>query len=324
MSDLVTANEAETQELSEDSIEDLSTTDELPSFDIGLFPTGDEGSSFRTQNDPSAPLQRSNYIERKGAVDIRCSCIDVIHGLFSAESEVFATLIVLQFRFDARKRARRFESVDISLEFGGMKPGEGGPEVYAIAPEGRMSLVPTTQHEEVKRSGSLQLGGAAPVGGVTATGTVGWEQSVSRDTSDETTVTGSIDLKGRNWGKSNCASWTLLENKTTKTGVPTSMRTAVLLKRKDESPFQCVVKIDAKVDFKSSVERLFGGKGREPKDDPVLFDPELEPTSNLRKYEIEELGAFDLESVCDVTFATKLGGVLKDRAQKGGGGTDSG
>ncbi|KAL8867229.1 MAG: hypothetical protein Q9198_008594, partial [Flavoplaca austrocitrina] len=82
----------------------------------------------------------------------------------------------------------------------------------------------------------------------------------------------------------------------------------------------CVVKIDAKVDFKSSVERLFGGK---PKDDPVLFDPELEPTNNLWVYKIEELGAFNLESVCDVTFATKLGGALKDKAQKGIWGADS-
>jgi hypothetical protein len=309
----------EIQEYSDDPTEDPSTID-LPSFDIGLSPTGDAGSSFRTQNDPSAPFQRSNYIERKGAVDIRCSCLDVIHGLFSIESEVLATLIVLQFRFDARKRARRFESVDISLEFKGMKPGDSGPEVYTISPVGRMSLVPTAQHEDIKRNASLQLGGAAPLGGVTATGTVGWEKSVSKDTSDETTLTGSIDLKGRNWGKSNCASWTLLENKTTKTGVPTSMRTAVLLKRKDETPFQCVVKIDASVDFKSTLERVFGGKGREPKDDPVFFDPELEPTNNLRKYDVEELGVFDLESVCDVTFATVLGGVMKDKAQNAGGG----
>jgi hypothetical protein len=315
MADYFADSDPENQGLSEDSAEDLSAAN-LPTFDIGLSPTGDAGSSFRTENDPSAPLQRSNYIERKGAVDIRCSCLDVIHGLFSAESGVFATLIVLQFRFDPRKRARRFESVDISLEFRGIKPGEGGPEVYAITPVGMLSLVPTTQHEEVKRNASLQLGGAAPVGGITATGTVGWEKSVSRDTSDQTTVTGSIDLKGRNWGKSNCASWTLLENKTAKTGVPSSMRTTVLLKRKDESPFQCVVKIDANVDFKTSLERVFGGKGREPKDDPVLFDPELEPTNNLRKYDIEELGAFDLESLCDVTFATTLKGVMKEKAQK--------
>lgn len=315
MTDSLVDCDGENQEWSDEQIEDPST-DDLPSFDMGLSPAGDAGSSFRTQNDPNDPYQRSNYIERKGAVDIRCSCLDVIHGLYSAQSQTFATLIVLQFRFDARKRARRFESVDISLEFKDQKPGGGGPEVYNIAPLGRLSLVPTTQHEEVKRNASMQLGGAAPVGGLTATGTVGWEKSVSRDTSDQTTVTGSIDLIGRSWGKSNCASWTLLENKTTKTGVPTSMRTAVLLKRKNEDPFQCVVKIDANVDFRSTLERVFGGKGREPKDDPVLFDPQIDPTNNLQQYDIEELGAFDLENVCDVTFATSLGGVMKDRTQK--------
>lgn len=196
-----------------------------------------------------------------------------------------------------------------------MKPGETGPEVFKIAPDRRMSLVPTTQHENIKRHVSLQLGGAAPVGGVTATATVGWQKAVSRDTSDQTTVTGSIDLKGRNFGPSNCASWTLLENKTTKTGVPPLLRTAVLLKRKDYSPFQCEVKIDASVDFKSSLERVFG---RKPRDDSVLFDPELDPTNNLQNYEIEELGAFDLENVWDVTIARPLGGVMKDKAQKGG------
>ena len=194
-----------------------------------------------------------------------------------------------------------------------MKAGERGPEVYAITPDGTMILLPTTQLEDIKRNVSLQLGGAAPVGGVTATGTVGWEKCVRRERSDCTVVTGSTSLEGRNYGPKNSASWTLLENKTTKTGVPMSMRTAVLLKRKDESPFQCVVKIDATVDLKSTLEQVFGGKGREPKDDAVLFDPEMEPTNNLQKYDIEELGAFDLESVRDVTFATVLEGVMKKK-----------
>ncbi|KAE9371782.1 hypothetical protein N431DRAFT_426390 [Stipitochalara longipes BDJ] len=299
--------------ISDDEIEDEQDSD-LPSFDISLSEKGDDGSSFRTENDPSAPYQRSNYIERKGAIDIRCSCLDVIHGQFSSESGMFATLIVLQFRFDARKRARRFQSADIELEFKGMKPGESGPEVSAIAPVGKMSLVPTTQTEEVSRKAGLQLGAAAPIGGITATGSVGWKKCVIRDTSDDTTVIGSIDLKGRNWGPSNCASWTLLENETAKTGVPSSLRTAILLKRKDEKPFQCVVKVDAVLDAKSRIERMFGGKGRDPKDDPVLFDPEIEPTNKLRKYDLEELGAFDLEGICDVTMTTVLNGAVKGKS----------
>lgn len=158
---------------------------------------------------------------------------------------------MLQLRFDFRKLTRRFQSVDIELEFKSMQIEDTGPEVFAFL-NGRMSLVPTTQHEDTTRNINMQLGGAAPVGGITATGTVGWEKSVSRDTCDQTTVTGSIDLKGRNYGPSDCVSWTLMEFKTTQTGVPESMRTAIPLKREDECPFQCMVKVDAKADIRST------------------------------------------------------------------------
>lgn len=279
-----------------DSIED----GDLPSFNISLFESGDSGSAFRTQNSPSNQLQRSNYIERKGSVDIRCSCLDTVHGQLSSTSDIFATLIVLEFRFDPRKKARRFESVDISLEFKGMDSKDAGPEVLKAAPDGNLSLMLTKQHEELQRNASLQLGAASPIGGLTATGALGWVKTVSRDASDQTTIVGSIDLVGRNWGPKNSVSWTLLENKTMKTGVPRRMRTAVLLKRKDENPFQCIAKIDAVVDLITTLGRVFGGKGRDPRDDPVLFDPDLDSTDNLQKYDTEELGVFDLESVCDI------------------------
>ena len=317
MADSLTSDLSDDQtNLDERGIDEELSNSQLPSFDICLSRTGDEGSHFRTQNDPHNPWQRANYIERKSAVDIRCSCLDVVHGDFSPSSDFFATLIVLQFRFDPRKRARRFQSVNIELEFKGMQLGETGPEVSAIWPNGRISLMPTTQHEDKTRNLNLQLGGAGPVGGLTATGTVGWEKSISRNMSDQTTVTGSIDLRGRNYGPSNCVSWTLLENETTQTGVPEEIRAAVLLKRTDECPFQSVVKIDAKVDIMSALGRVFGGKGRVPKDDPVLFNPGLPSTENLGRYNEKDLGNFELESVCDVTFKTFLEGVVKNEAQK--------
>lgn len=222
---------------------------------------------------------------------------------------------MVEFRFEPGKPGRRIKSVSISLEFGDKKPGESKPEnepeVFAIAPVGRMYLVPTLQEQEAKRSANVQLGGAVPVGGVVATAKatepVGWEKLVSCNQS----IIGSIELKGRNWGKSNCASWTLLENTTTNTGIAATMRMAVLLKRKNEEPFQGVVKI---VDYKSKLENTFG---RTPKDDPVLFHPGLEPTNKLREYDIENLGAFDLESMSDVTFTTILEGAVKNKSQKG-------
>ena len=284
----------------------------LPQFNVTLLPVGSVGSAFRTENDQHKPFQRTNLVERKGVLDLRCSCLDVIHGQFSPDTDGFATLIVLKFRFHSRKQERRFERVEVSLEFKEMDRGGKCPVVYDIKPLERLSVAPTEQREELKRSANVQLGAAAPVGGVTATGSVGLEKSVGRDTVDYTTISGFIDLKGRNWGEPNCATWTLLENSSAKKGVPESMQVAVLLKRKTMEAFQCIVKIDAVADFRSKMERVFGGKGRNPKDDPVFFDPNIKPTNRLRQYDANNLGACDLEHLMDVTHATVLSGTMKE------------
>lgn len=280
-------------------------------FDIALNPGGDEGSSFRTKNDPRAPYQRSNVTERKGALDIRCTCLDVIHGLVSPEAEEFATLIVLKFKFDSRKTARRISAVNITLQFAPEQPGDPEPVVFQIAPYDSMVMVETKQTEDEKSSASVKLG-APPLAGVELGTDLGWEKSVNRETTDATKVIGSIDLLGRNYGEADSASWTLLENSTTETGVPTTMRTAILLKRQDEKPFRCDFKIEAKVDPMSSIERklqkLFGGR---PKDDPLLFDPQLPPTNKLQTYDLTALGSVDLGVLSGVTFQTVLDSAVK-------------
>lgn len=282
--------------------------DENSLFDIGLNPTGDDGSSFRTQNDPMAPYQRTNLTERKGAVDIRCSCLDVAHGLFNPDNvEEFITLIVLKFTFDSRRRARRIAFATIALEFASMEPGKPGPEVFSVSPQGSMVMVQSTAQQEVKRTAGLKLG-APPLAVVEAGGELGWEKSVTMDTTDATKVTGSIDLKGRNYGPPNCASWTLLENNTTKSGVPSVMRTAILLKRQNQAKFQCTFRIHAEVDYKSSLEMMFGAK---PKDDPVWFDPDMDPTNRPQTYDIYNLGSIDFGSISDVTFTTVSDGAIK-------------
>ncbi|EUC29010.1 hypothetical protein COCCADRAFT_29841 [Bipolaris zeicola 26-R-13] len=285
--------------------------DDYDVFDIMLNPGGDEGSSFRTRNDPSAPYQRTNVTERKGALDIRCTCLDVIHGLVSPDADEFATLIVLNFRFDSRKTARRILAVNITLQFAPEKAGDPEPEVFQIAPYDNMVMVQTTQTEGKTTMAGVSLG-APPLVGVELGAELGWERSVTRETTDATRVIGSIDLLGRTYGNADSASWSLIENSTTKTGVPSTMRTAILLKRQDEKPFRCDFKIEAKVDAKSSMERsfqkMFGGR---PKDDPLLFDPQLPPTNKLQMYDLTALGSVDLGSLAGITFQTVLDSAVK-------------
>lgn len=260
-------------------------------FDIDLFPTGDEGSAFRTQNDPTDPYQRQNVIERKGAVDIRCSCVDVVHGFLSPAAEAYCTLLVLQFNFDPRKRSRRIASVHIELRFSGDSPGAPEPEVYDISPKGREGMSITSQHESHTVGGELHVGSGG-MAGVDAGGSMKIGGTIDRERKYATMVTGSVDLRGRNWGKANCASWTLLENPAVQTGLPALMKAAVLLKRRDEEKFRCDFTIKAKADWRSSMESMFGST---PADDPVLFDPTLDPTTAI--YDEMNLGAVDIKSI---------------------------
>lgn len=272
--------------------------DEGIAIELGPGDEGGEDSTYRTQNDPSRPYQRSNVIERKGSVDVRCVAVDVVHGTLEPDGEP-ATLLVFDFLFDPRKRARRIVEAHISFTFASEGGGSNSdPIVLNMAPKGRMTLVQTTQTETTTHGGEANAGGGAL--GMTLGGTLKWEKSVSRETSDATTVVGSIDLVGRNWGASNGVSWALLENKSVATGVPASVRTAVLLQRVDpEAEFHAAFKIRAQADLRSSVEMLFG---KTPKDDPILYDPSLPPTHKLQNYDVDHLGKIDLNDLSAVKF----------------------
>jgi hypothetical protein len=273
--------------------------------DIGLSRTGDAGSAFHTTNDPAHPLQRTAWTLRKSSThDVRLVCLDVIHGLVGGESSQntrhpFATLIVLEFRFDPRKLRRRITWAQVELVFSADAPGAEDPVVAAIAPEGRLSM------EQTDQTVSTVYGGDASVGAsvTPASANVGgkWERTVGKTTKDFTEVVGSSSIVNRTYGEMNSVSWTLTENPTSNTGIISSMRAAIRLHRADEERFRCTFSLKLKADWKSE---LAGMGGSTPPDDPVLFDPTQPSTMKLRKYEEEELGKVNLEELSDITFKT--------------------
>jgi hypothetical protein len=277
----------------ESGLGELEVDDGQFGFDLGLETAGE--GDLRTQNDPSAPLQRQNITERKGVIDIRCVGKDVIHG-YLKDGEEPATLIVYEFQFDPRKPGRRIIAADVKFVFS-TSNSANEPEVLKIAPKGRMTLVETKQTESITNSREGKLGAAQF--GAELGGSVKWEKSISRETTDATTIVGTIDLVNRNYGASNGVSWTLLENQSTHTGVPSFFRTAVLLKRKGDDEFQSTFEIKSQVDFLSVLSRL---RGKTPKDDPILYDPAQEPTNKLRVYDTDNLGEIDLQELSVVSF----------------------
>lgn len=281
----------------EDNNEDLEDVDEgLPSINIKMLQTGAPGSGFHEKNNPLSPYQRRGVLQRKGAFNIQCTLLDVIHGKMHPGSKDFATLVVIKFRFEKRRLRRRIMSADISLEFFGLDAESTRPTVHAIIPHDQYAIVETTSHQEKSHEGStnFKIGCFDLVSGG---GVYTVRQVTNEDLTDATTVSGSTDLIGYEWGDPNCASWTLLENETRKSGIPSSLQVAVLLKRKDHEKFGCNVNVKCRADFKTRVEKLFGTQSE---DDPVLFDLRIEPTNNLRVYETDELGELRLEYLWEV------------------------
>lgn len=297
--------------------EDPSTAEDSDgddaSFGLVLVSAGLPGG-FHTSNPPENRWQRATVTDRGGAVDIRCQAKAMIHGSLGPDTDELATLLVYEFSFDRARRFRRVASVNINFKFSSSVPGSAGPEVHDIAPMGEWSLGETTQQEHIERGTDLTLSG--DFSGSTLGGTHKWSKSVDRTTLDYTMLRGSTtcDKFGRETG----AKLVLHENTTAlpKIGVPSFLRTAILLRRKTDECFECAVDLDIEADWKTRITRFFASKSQE-KDDPIFFDPSLPPMNNLKgfqDYNVENLGSVDLEKIFDVTFYTRFGKPIKEQS----------
>lgn len=295
--------------MNEREIEILEGGDEAMSFEIELI-SGDRKSGFHTQNDPDEPFQRANVVQRKGAVDVKCTLVDTVHGFWGPEEPgINATLLVLLFRFDSRKRSRRVAWANLEFAFfDAQNRNRKNPEVAFISFDDSFSLVPTQRHTSTGIAVEGTAGGGVP--GAEISGTLKWERCLEEDTTDATHITGSIDRLGTRVGPSNAATWTLMENNTTKKGVPTAMRVGIILRRVIDDDFYCTVKVETEVDLKTGIQQLFGS--REP-DDPINFRVQLPPTQRLMKYDSENLGSFNLSTIEDVTVTVLKDGAVKNK-----------
>ncbi|KAH8765997.1 hypothetical protein F5883DRAFT_496258 [Diaporthe sp. PMI_573] len=264
-----------------------------------MFESGSEGSGFHTKNNPKDPYQRREVIQRTGAIDIRCSVLDVVHGVMSPDSEYWATLMILQFRFDPQKRMRRITEASLELLFGLTDSSNELPEVEAISFDGNYSILPSKQSESTTVGGQGTLGATQIV---TASGTAKWERTVTRETSDKTTVSGGTFVVD-NIPPNRIAKWTLLENRTLKSGIPASLQVAVRIQRQDEAIFTCMPTIRCKADKWTSIENFFG---KVPEDDPILLNPEREPTNRLMVYDTDNIGAIDVQALGNIIPTTLI------------------
>lgn len=272
----------------------------VQTVNIDMYETGgEEGSGFHVFNMGPNQYHRRDVLQRTGAVDMTCTLEKVIHGAMAKNSDRYATLLVVRWRFQP-KGTRRISQATIGLAFSGTYV-----QVEKISFEDTYSYMPTTQDETVTRGGEATAGGDQ-FASLSATGK--WEKVVSKTTSHAITLTGGKRLIN-NRQPHRIATWTLSENPSQKAGIPASLRVAVLVSSLNKAVFDCHVSCECKTDLLTAAEGMFK---RIPKDDPIKFQPDprdrgTHPNMNV-SYGDDELGDIDLDDLGDATFRA----ILKD------------
>lgn len=279
------------------------SAENAPTFSVSLYPEG-EASKLHTENDPNHPFERMNVIERHGRVGISCEHKHIVHGFYDDEDRQPCSLIVFDFSFTPNGPAVRIKEAYVVVKFSAMEKGGPEPVVQAAYPKGMFGVVPTTQRETSSRSAGMNIGSRGPV---QVGAELKAENSIERETIAHSTVKGSIDKRGRNWGDKNSVSWSLWENPKTKTGIVTGMQAPVLLKRRDMSQFRATVTIKVVADTLTQLGSVYK---TDPKDDDVLYDPERKGPKN--EFDAKNLGKLDLRSITGVTFLNVIQNGMKE------------
>ncbi|KAI1414084.1 hypothetical protein F5Y13DRAFT_159697 [Hypoxylon sp. FL1857] len=248
------------------------------SFEIQLN-TEEELREFHRYNDGDE-VQRPDVIDDCCLDLLLMARIDrIVHGSENIDGSP-ATLVVFGFRFHGINEMRRFKQAIITITFQDEQKRYGAdPEVIAMWPNGDFTLGEPTS-VAVEQTTGREIGGEVKGGQVVegaAHVTRSWQRKMSFTKTDRSTLTGSIilDTNIRKSGKSNAVRMTISENTTTRSGIVTDFRAAVLLRRKnDVDHFLATVKIKAKANFLyNAIKGLRDISGLSPGNDPVKFVP---------------------------------------------------
>ncbi|KAK4447195.1 hypothetical protein QBC34DRAFT_410079 [Podospora aff. communis PSN243] len=227
------------------------------SYSLFLFPT--DGGAFKFEEGPEVKKPPEQWYREHCAVEITCRCLNIIHGRRNPNARNAATLIVLELRFFPRKAGRRVTSAEMKFTFRGSNIC---PRVVNISPDGCFSLAKSTvvweSSKKVEGGGDIGLSTMASLKLLVdyAIITRGETENVARVWGNSV-----AEISNNPHGHFNSAYWSLTENTSTSSGVPSQLRLAMLVERFEVGTFWCDVKADINKDIRTAVGSFFYSSG---------------------------------------------------------------
>jgi len=273
---------------------------------IQFYSTQDD-SSYHLKNE-SGETQRSHVIDDLcDGLLLQSNILGVIHGKMSPDGD-YATLVVISFEFHGQDQKRRFQQAEIKVRFADEKrPLQSDPEVYSLWPEGDFSFSESEAAVSQTVGTAVNAGGQAP--GATLGVTGNWSRTTDTKRTNHASLKGARRIEGREWGKKNVVRLIAYENEEQKTGIPSFISSAILLKRTNKDQrFTAHVEVKGKAGWRyEAAKALRGVMGNTPETDPVIFDPSLTPSLSLKEGESSDaLESVNLERLAEIVSTTMV------------------
>jgi hypothetical protein len=259
----------------------------MDEFEIVLEPLMDDADAeyageYRNKNEPGKTYRRTPII-RGDTLTTRVTLALLGHGTLTPNGEP-ASLLVFDFRLASSKTTRRFISANFEIAFRDSK-GEDAfdPDIYRISPEGECEIDPRVTARNVKDE--IVIGGnlGLPQAGGNLNYTHGSEGS--KATEHAVSLKGIRKLLYKDSGDANVVIWTMAEDPKRKSGTPSFLRTALILKRKPGRNFTFSLEAEIKGNFTmGSKFKKLGHLGRAERSVPV-DDLEINPITHVLKAE---------------------------------------
>ncbi|KAI1146777.1 hypothetical protein F4825DRAFT_466260 [Nemania diffusa] len=208
-------------------------------FNFPLFDMGPEEAAFHVSYD-GIYLQGYNQanspmIYQESGMSYQAELLVVSHGTITPGGD-HAVLLVVDFHFATLlSEGRRFKQVDVTMGFlpkdeslnYGRGNHEHAPWVAQMAPEGRFSM------DDAQEDSETVVGGNPTISADSSLAAIGIGGQYQQTTADDNTNCAILDsqrwIHNRSSGYLNAAKWRLVENKTSKNGVPPHLRAAILV-----------------------------------------------------------------------------------------------
>lgn len=225
---------------------------------------------------------------------VQISLAAVVHGTLTPNGQS-ASLIITDFRVKSYHKSSRLKSLMIDYTF----EGSDRPVVVDISPSDNKIIARTPEPWDPPDLSATKL----EVGETeqTISSIVGNKFDLSKPSykdKDNAILSGYIESHGGSYGKPNSARWVLNESKAQKNGIPTFLRTVILLERKGSAPksdIRATIKINGSIDshYDSTslhhVQQLFGETSEK-----IVFDLKTQKWEN-EIIDDENLDTLDLD-----------------------------